>query len=376
MPEELGTNMQRLIKLYRITGNALKVDECATNIENLNNGEGYNPELSFDDLMYVANYHFDNADYNRAIELFDKAKKIEESRSKESLNYAKVLINLGRSELRKDNTLKGIKLTEEANTVLENIIDSKKEKADESRNLLYQSYNMLGDVYYSRNNFENAALAWKKSCGLLDKMPNIPKDEKSSILSRTAAAFYKSGKYDYCAKYNINYLSSLLDKDFKYEQANNDRFAEKILNKFEANECKRIATAFEMLGVANVRDKSYQAATLCFQTSYKIREKTSGNKIDTAKDLQALGRLAMLDDFGKSEILLKQSLNIMKNDLGKNHPDVKKEEDFIGKYFGLSLGSAGKHFWRFVDKHTPVNKFSEQIIDDFHYIYRDLGICE
>ena len=169
-------------------------------------------------------------------------------------------------------------------------------------------------------------------------------------------------------------------------------FVDFVIDQNKTSASIKIATSLEMLGVVCVKNRRFQTAFKCFETSLKIRRKAQGNKIDSARDLLALGRVAMLGDYknlAASREYLESGYQILQKELGANHPETQKERAFIDSYYGVNITSGGKYLYKkwealknkaaevFIGSDNKnTNKWEQEIIDDFHLVYKDLNICE
>lgn len=353
----------------------------------------------------MGNYNLENLNNpEKAEECFENAMDRPDISDLESVK-AKML--LGKSQIAADKDVHGIKNIEEGCAILDNFIKENKIKDKEATEFLFSMYILLGNIHYEkRSEYKEAAASFQKACDLMERenlMPEMDEQQVDKFYSKLAASYYKaqdtiktnsdykynSFEYQKAEQYFGEYLNRLTAGSFSYSNLNNN-FVENIIN-YNTSSALKIATALEMLGVVTVKNRRFETAFKCFNTSYGIRKEVQGNKVQLANDLLSLGRISMMkniDDLASSKEYLEKAYNIFKKELGVDHPKTQKERNFIDSFFGLNFSSGGKYLYKKIEniKNGAANSLSEdndavdnwekEIIDDFHLIYKDLNICE
>lgn len=401
-------NLEKLVASAKKSGNITKMQQY---IEELNNLKTTGNKLaivsSCEDLIYLGTYNADKLKNEKvAQEYYIKAMKTPDINEE---NRATVQIYLGISQIRNDEVVLGIKNAKEGCKTLEALVCENKFKNDNTPMILFATYSKLGELhYFERSEYKEAAQCLQKALNVAESQnlfSKMSEDNANKLYSRLAASYYKaqdsiktnadyaysSSEYSNAEKYFGVYLKKLTNNRFSYSSLN-DNFVDFVIDQNKTSASIKIATSLEMLGVVCVKNRRFQTAFKCFETSLKIRRKAQGNKVDSARDLLALGRVAMLGDYknlAASREYLESAYQILQKELGPNHPETQKECAFIDSYYGVNITSGGKYLYKkwealknkaaevFIGSDNKnTNKWEQEIIDDFHLVYKDLNICE
>jgi|GEM_PF-2446386 len=393
-------NLEHLVEVSRLLNKPAMAQKYTEEMSSISNDGGGASKNSYEDLMYLGTYNMATKNNDKAQEFYQKALRAPDATPE---NKASALIYLGLVKIANDDIRFGIKDAEEGCLQLEGLVSKGKANSEKSAGLLFKTYSKLGEVhYFTKSDYKKAAVFFEKALNLAeekDLFKDVSKEDKNKLYSRVGASYYKAQdniastadyaksaqQYDKSAQYFGRYLQHLTDGRFSYSALNSE-FANNVVDNFKTSESLKISTALEMLGVASVKNRRFQTAMTCFEASLSIRRMTQGEKVEVAKDLLAIGRTSMVGTkkgLKNSKQTLEEAVNILRKELGPNHPDTLKEESFLQKYYGVSLTSAGKYGHKFAewakskvtgDKFN--NTWEKEIIDDFHLIYKDLKICE
>ena len=401
-------NLEKLITSAKLSRNIPKMQQYTDELNNMqSSGNKLAITSSCEDLIYLGTYNADKLKNEKAAQKY----YIEAMKSPDinEENRATVQIYLGISQIRNDETVLGIKNAKEGCKTLETLVCENKFKNDNTPMILFATYSKLGELYYfERSEYKEAAQCLQKALNIAesqDLFSKMSEDNANKLYSRLAASYYKaqdsiktnadyaynSSEYSNAEKYFGMYLKKLTNNRFNYSSLD-DNFVDFVIDQNKTSGAIKIATSLEMLGVVCVKNKRFQTAFKCFETSLKIRRKAQGNKVDSARDLLALGRVSMLgssENLAASREFLESAYQILQKELGTNHPETQKERAFIDSYYGVSITSGGKYLYKkseaFKNKvleflagkdSKNTNKWEKEIIDDFHLVYKDLNICE
>lgn len=405
-PEKIGKIFEKLISISKLNGDNEKMQRYIEDCKKLQTNENRSVIVaSYDDLIYMGNYNLENLNNpEKAEECFENAMDRQDI---SDLERVKAKMLLGKSQIASDKDIHGIKNIEEGCKDLDNLIKENKIKDKEASKFLFSMYVLLGNIHYEkRSEYKEAATSFQNACNLMERenlISEMDEEQVNKFYSKIAASFYKaqdtiktnsdykynSFEYQKAEQYFGEYLNRLTAGSFCYSNLNNN-FVENIIN-YNTSSALKIATALEMLGVVTVKNRRFETAFKCFNTSYGIRKAVQGNKIELANDLLSLGRISMLknmDDLAGSKEYLESAYNIFKKELGVDHPKTQKERNFIDSYFGVNISSGGKYLYKKVEEvknsvanslwedNDAVDNWQQGIIDDFHLIYKDLNICE
>ena len=204
------------------------------------------------------------------------------------------------------------------------------------------------------------------------KKETVIKDQIAATLIN-----YKAKDYYKAEQHALRYLELLLDKKFestKPSQITKD--VNEILIKKNDTEKRKIAAAYETLGLINLKNSNFSDSQEYFMCAVNIREKLKDKDFQLANSYAALARLAILNASlfntkrpNSSKEMHNKCLEILKNKY-PNNSITKEEEIFHKKYYGIKLASLGKYI------KNPFSDGNKALIEKFKCYNKELSICE
>lgn len=247
-------------------------------------------------------------------------------------------------------------------------------KDETIKKALYYTFQHKATLLYNYPlRYQDAAEAINKSDSYFDE--NSYDDRKKAKQQIYATLYnYKARDYNNAEKHALKYLGILTgQKEVSTYTAKNEQEIRDILKDSNDTEKRKIASAYETLGVINLKNKNFADARDYFDIAVNIREGLKDKDIDLANSYAGLARISILTGWKNrkkisSKKIHEKSLQILQQKY-PNSPITREEEIFHQKYYGKTLASAGKwlHF---------TEKSKNQIIDKFKCYNKELSICE
>ncbi len=234
---------------------------------------------------------------------------------------------------------------------------------------LFNLFQHKAILLYNSMRYYYAADAINKSTSYFDENEyNDKKKMRQQIY--TTLYNYKAARYYDAEKYALKYLGILTGKkNVSPSTAKKMLECDGILKDFNDTEKRKIASAYETLGLINLKNKNFTDARDYFVNAVDIRETLKDRDIHLANSYAGLARIAILTGWkskDSSKDMHEKSLQILRQKY-PNNPITREEEEFHKKYYGFTWGSFGK-FLGLTDKST--------IIDKFKCYNKELSICE
>lgn len=245
----------------------------------------------------------------------------------------------------------------------------KNPKDEDIKKALYYLFQHKAILLYNSMNYYDAADAINKSTFYFDENgSNEEKKVKQQIY--TTLYNYKAARYNDAEKYALKYLGVLIGKkEVSASAAKKMQELNGILKDFNDTEKRKVASAYETLGLINLKNKNFADARDYFINAVTIREDLKDKDIALANSYAGLARIAILTGWkskDSSKDMHEKSLQILRLKY-PNNQITREEEEFHKKYYGFTLGSFGKYV-------GLTNKST--IIDKFKCYNKELSICE
>ena len=232
---------------------------------------------------------------------------------------------------------------------------------------LYMAYKNLATIYYDASRTSDAARA-QDSAVRFARLAKLSDVEMAKQKVLQTLMLYKQKNYYMAENACLEFMEILIGAPAS-EITTKDPL-ELVKNRSD-EDCRKIAAAFETLGVINLKNQNYKDSEQYYQKAVKIRHRLRYRDIYLANDYSALARLKILGFWSlskdqKSVELHDKCLQILK-DKYPGESFTRDEEMFHSKYYGCSLPSVMKFFF-FRSKTEIVNKFK--------CYNRELNLCE
>ena len=250
---------------------------------------------------------------------------------------------------------------------------SKNSKDENIQKALYYIFQHKAILLYNSMRYNDAAEAINKSNSYFDENGS---DEKKKAKQQvyTILYNYKAARYNDAEKYALKYLAVLTGKkDVSTSSAKNLQKFSGILKDSNDSEKRKIASAYETLGLINLKNRNYADAAGYFTNAVNIREGLKDLDIELANSYAGLARIFVLTGWksknrANSKNMHEKSLQILQLKY-PNSQITREEEEFHKQYYGNTLASFGKwlHF---------SEKSKDRIIDKFKCYNKELSICE
>lgn len=337
-------------------------------IKNLNAEELFNTHYLSKALRTI----YTKNNFEKVVEISEKI--IDQSSDKTHKNLAKLYSNLAKIQLGED---------------MEQCIN----KADRAMNALKEELKKSPDnkdlkksIYYAQRNEAVLlfnAMSYQKAANIVNESVSYLNDsyyEKEKIIKDKIIATlfnYKAKNYSGAEKHAISYLELLLDK--KFESTKPTKITEdvkKILVQKNDTEKRKIAAAYETLGLINLKSHNFADSQEYFGQAVSIREGLKDKDEQLANSYAALARLAIFNSTlfktkrpNSSKEMHNKCLEILKAKY-PNDQITRDEGEFHKKYYGRTLASAGKYI------RNAVGGVDEKLIEKFKCYNKELSICE
>lgn len=334
-------------------------------IKNLNAESMYNTHYLSKTLMNV----YSKEDYKKLEEITTTVSNNANNKTNEAL--AKVFLNLAKLQQGSDME----RCLKQADNELKYLIEELKKSPDNKdlQKSIYFIYKNKALILHKAMSYAQAASAINEAIKYFNednyKKENIIKDKIIATLIN-----YKAQNYNTAESLAIKYLELLLDKKFESTKPTKiTSEVNEILTQKNDTEKRKIAAAYETLGLINLKNMNVKDSQDYFMEARDIRERLKDKDWQLANTYAALARLAILNSKlfktkrpNSSKEMHDKCLEILK----LKYPNAKitrDEEEFQRKYYGISMASAGKYMRRGIDK---------KIIEKFKCYNEELSICD
>lgn len=337
-------------------------------IENLNSADLFNTNFLMKILF--------NAYKNNDIEKIGKiAAEVLNSKDSEDINRSVAKIYLGFANIKEGKDLNAsIKNIDENIENLKTQITKNRSKNDKNlRKMLYYAYQNRADIMYNSMHYYEAANSANKADDYFDET----KYSSSQIARQkiiTTLYNYKAQNYDKAEKYALQYLDVLLDKKISStspKKVTNE--VSEILTGLNDTQKRKIASAYETLGLINLKKRNFADSREYFLCAVDVRERLKDKDFQLANSYAALARIAILTGWKNRNKLSSKEMHAKSLEILKlKYPDAqvtKEEEAFHKEYYGATFASFGK--WL---KFTQNSR--DRIIEKFRCYNKELSICE
>lgn len=364
-------NKGRLFELYKKLKkvkpkDSQKIDE---KIKNLNVENLYDTKHLND--LFVSLYS--KANYEKLEDISNRI--IEKTDDKTNKTIAQMFLNLAKIQRGNDMT-QCLKQVDIALKDLEECL--KKTKSKQIAQVVSFVYKSKASILFSSMRYKEAAAEMNKSLQYMDEDNNAKDTIKRNKIIATLYN-YKAKDYTKAESQAINYLELLLDKKFESTKPLYITLdVDEILKKSNDTEKKKIASAYETLGLINLKNYNFKDSQDYFMAAVNIRERMKDKDLELANSYAALARLAIFNSTlfktkkpNSSKDLHQKCLDILKTKYPTK--DITAEEEaFHKKYYGKSLSSAGKYI------KNQFTRPDKDLIDKFKCYFKDkeLSICE
>lgn len=364
------TNKKQIFDLCKKIKKLLpnEAEQIDNEIKNLSVESLYNTHYLSKELQRL----YSNSNY----EQLDKvtAEVIDNTDNKTNKSLAKVFSNLAKIQLNHDMQ----QCLKQVDIALKDLLEDLN-KTPENKDLqksIYFAYKSKALILYNAMLYKEAASAINESINYLNEK-NYKKDIITKDIVKAALINYKAKDYYNAEKHTIRYLELLLDKKFENSKptAITSEINEVLMQKNDS-EKRKIAAAYETLGLINLKNKNLKDSQDYFMEAVNIRERLKDKDIQLANSYAALARLAIFNSSlfktkrpNSSKEMHNKCLEILK----LKYPTAQvtqEEEEFHKKYYGKNIASGGKYIR---------NQFigtDEKLIEKFKCYNKELSICE
>lgn len=243
----------------------------------------------------------------------------------------------------------------------------------EIKKCLYYAYQYKADILYNAMKYYEAAESANKSDHYFDE-ENHTTSEKARQKIVTTLYNYKAKRYNDAERYALNYLSVLLNKEkIPSTPLRIKKEANETVKAMNDTEKRKLASAYETLGLINLKNKNFADSREYFLCAVDIRERLKDRDFQLANSYAALARIAILTGWKNRNTLSSKDMHTKSLEILKrkhpNSPVTLEEEAFHKKYYGVSMTSAGK--WL-----PNTNSSKDRMIAKFRCYNKELSICE
>ncbi len=364
-------NKNRIFELYKKLEKVSpqEIQKIEEKIKELNVENLYDTKHLIDSLIST----YSKTDYKK---LEDITKRVlEKSDNKTHKTLAQIFLNLAKLKQGSDMN----QCIKQIDSSLSNLKETfKKTKSKNIEQVICYTHKNKAGIFFNALRYRDAANEINEALKYLNEDNNSKDTVKKNKIIATLYN-YKAKNYITAEIQALDYLGILLDKKFKSTKPKNiTSDVDEYLKNTNDTQKRKIASAYETLGLINLKNHNFKDSQDYFMSAVEIRERLKDKDLALANSYAALSRLAIFNSTlfkakrpNSSKELHKKCLEILKAKY-PNEQITAAEEDFHKKYYGTSLKSAGKYI-----KNQFVGP-DEDLIDKFKCYYKDkeLSICE